>query len=276
MIYETIPEIKRCNLSNVVLYLKVLGIDDVIGFDYFESPSKDQLAEALESLHMLNALNESGNITEIGEKMSHFPLEPFLSKMIIESFVNSEYNQYYCIDIITIIVSMVSVENIYMTKKYTKKILNKTHNNNNNNIKLKANYNNNTIFTSATDSNNNNKEVEEEYHKEMYRNDCIDHAHAILRHPLGDIWTFISIYIEWGENHYSIEWCEKNYIQYRALKYAKNIREQLYTEINKILINNNNNKNLIISDLSSNIFTSNYEIMIGKILSSSLYMNIAR
>ncbi|KAG6498427.1 hypothetical protein ZIOFF_046340 [Zingiber officinale] len=29
---STVPEIKRCNLSNVVLQLKALGIDDVIGF----------------------------------------------------------------------------------------------------------------------------------------------------------------------------------------------------------------------------------------------------
>lgn len=28
---ETIPEIKRCNLTNTLLYLKALGIDDVMG-----------------------------------------------------------------------------------------------------------------------------------------------------------------------------------------------------------------------------------------------------
>lgn len=29
---ETIPEIKRCNIANTLLYLKVLGITDVIGY----------------------------------------------------------------------------------------------------------------------------------------------------------------------------------------------------------------------------------------------------
>lgn len=37
----TVPEIKRCNLSTVVLQLKALGIDDVLRFDYIEPPPTD-------------------------------------------------------------------------------------------------------------------------------------------------------------------------------------------------------------------------------------------
>lgn len=37
---STKPEIKRCNLSNVVLQLKALGVDDVIGFDFIEKPPR--------------------------------------------------------------------------------------------------------------------------------------------------------------------------------------------------------------------------------------------
>lgn len=33
-----IPEIKRCNLSNEILQMKSLGIEDVINFDYIEKP----------------------------------------------------------------------------------------------------------------------------------------------------------------------------------------------------------------------------------------------
>lgn len=45
MSYETIPEIKRSNVEHVVLYLKVLGVADVLGFDFFESPSEEQMTE---------------------------------------------------------------------------------------------------------------------------------------------------------------------------------------------------------------------------------------
>lgn len=34
------PEIKRCNLSNVILQLKALGVDDILGFDFIEKPSR--------------------------------------------------------------------------------------------------------------------------------------------------------------------------------------------------------------------------------------------
>jgi len=36
----TVPEIKRCNLANVVLQLKAFGIDDVLGFDFMDKPSR--------------------------------------------------------------------------------------------------------------------------------------------------------------------------------------------------------------------------------------------
>lgn len=37
---STIPEIKRCNLSNIILQLKAMGVDDIIGFDFIEKPSR--------------------------------------------------------------------------------------------------------------------------------------------------------------------------------------------------------------------------------------------
>lgn len=38
MMTETVPEIKRSNLGSTVLYLKALGINDVLGFEYFGEP----------------------------------------------------------------------------------------------------------------------------------------------------------------------------------------------------------------------------------------------
>ena len=45
MMEETIPEIKRINLANTVLYLKALGIHDVLGFDFLDPPSEDQIMQ---------------------------------------------------------------------------------------------------------------------------------------------------------------------------------------------------------------------------------------
>lgn len=39
------PEIQRINLANTVLYLKALGIHDILGFDFLDPPSVDQIME---------------------------------------------------------------------------------------------------------------------------------------------------------------------------------------------------------------------------------------
>jgi HrpA-like RNA helicase len=45
MMEETVPEIQRTNLANIVLYLKALGIHDAIGFDFLDPPSENQVME---------------------------------------------------------------------------------------------------------------------------------------------------------------------------------------------------------------------------------------
>uniref|UniRef100_A0A7I4EI91 RNA helicase n=1 Tax=Physcomitrium patens TaxID=3218 RepID=A0A7I4EI91_PHYPA len=57
---STVPEIKRCNLANVVLQLKAFGIDDVLGFDFMDKPSRIAIVKSLEHLYSLGALTDEG------------------------------------------------------------------------------------------------------------------------------------------------------------------------------------------------------------------------
>lgn len=59
---STTPEIQRTNLSSVVLLLKSLGINDIIGFDFMDAPPADTLIRALEQLYALGALNDLGQV----------------------------------------------------------------------------------------------------------------------------------------------------------------------------------------------------------------------
>ena len=59
----TLPEILRVSLTNVVLTLKSMRIQDVINFDYMENPDKEAIFKALTDLYLLQALNENGEIT---------------------------------------------------------------------------------------------------------------------------------------------------------------------------------------------------------------------
>jgi pre-mRNA-splicing factor ATP-dependent RNA helicase DHX15/PRP43 len=85
LIENTHPEILRSNLSNVVLYLKKLGIDDIVHFDYMDPPAPETLMRALEQLNYLGAIDDEGNLTPTGKLMCDFPLDPMLSKILISA-----------------------------------------------------------------------------------------------------------------------------------------------------------------------------------------------
>ncbi|XP_031118889.1 pre-mRNA-splicing factor ATP-dependent RNA helicase DEAH1-like isoform X3 [Ipomoea triloba] len=102
---NTVPEIQRTNLANVVLSLKSLGIHDLLNFDFMDPPPAEALLKALELLFALSALNKLGELTKVGRRMAEFPLDPMLSKMIVAS------EKYKCSDEIITIAAMLSIGN---------------------------------------------------------------------------------------------------------------------------------------------------------------------
>ncbi|KAK4427729.1 Pre-splicing factor ATP-dependent RNA helicase DEAH1 [Sesamum alatum] len=102
---NTVPEIQRTNLANVVLSLKSLGINDLLNFDFMDPPPSEALLKALETLYALSALNKHGELTKVGRRMAEFPLDPMLSKMIVAS------DKYKCSDEIISIAAMLSIGN---------------------------------------------------------------------------------------------------------------------------------------------------------------------
>lgn len=108
---QTYPEILRSNLGSVVLQLKKLGIDDLVHFDFMDPPAPETLMRALELLNYLGALDDDGNLTEVGGCMAEFPLDPQLSKMLIASC------QYGCSNEVLTICALLSVPNVFMRPK---------------------------------------------------------------------------------------------------------------------------------------------------------------
>jgi len=105
---QTYPEILRSNLGNVVLELKKLGIDDLVHFDFMDPPAPETLMRALELLNYLGALDDDGNLTELGRMMAEFPLEPEMSKMLLYS------PQLACSNEILSIVAMLNTPSPFM------------------------------------------------------------------------------------------------------------------------------------------------------------------
>ncbi|KAF9978885.1 putative ATP-dependent RNA helicase dhr2 [Actinomortierella ambigua] len=82
---DTVPEIKRCNLASAILALKASGVDDVTKFDYMDRPSKSGLLKSMEQLYALGALDDKGDLTEMGRKMAGFPVDPPYAKVLLQS-----------------------------------------------------------------------------------------------------------------------------------------------------------------------------------------------
>lgn len=125
---SSVPEIQRVNLCTVVLQLKMIltifkkmNVDveqSVIKFPFIEPPSLIQFRNALEQLFYLNAIEddgEEGSLTDDGKKMVQFPLDPYLSKTLLES---STLN---CLREVLIIISFLNLGNtIFETMKTDK------------------------------------------------------------------------------------------------------------------------------------------------------------
>ncbi|EMP29835.1 ATP-dependent RNA helicase DQX1 [Chelonia mydas] len=79
------PHVSEANLSRLVLLLKRLDIADMGQCDFLDRPAPESLMQALEDLDYLAALDDDGNLSEVGIIMSEFPLDPQLAKALIAS-----------------------------------------------------------------------------------------------------------------------------------------------------------------------------------------------
>lgn len=86
---QELPEIKRLDLSEVILTLKASGIDHVGSFRWIEPPDERSVNKAAQLLTDLGALTlpddpkEEGVITDLGRRMISFPVHPRYARMLI-------------------------------------------------------------------------------------------------------------------------------------------------------------------------------------------------
>jgi ATP-dependent helicase HrpB len=87
---QELPEIKRLDLSEVVLTLKSTGIKDIVKFPWLEKPELRALEQAETLLKDLGALavtkedkEGDSSITELGLRMLKFPVHPRYARMFI-------------------------------------------------------------------------------------------------------------------------------------------------------------------------------------------------
>jgi pre-mRNA-splicing factor ATP-dependent RNA helicase DHX38/PRP16 len=168
---QTIPEIQRTNLANTVLMLKSLGVKDLMDFDFMDPPPQDVITTSLYDLWAIGALDNLGELTPLGRKMSPFPMDPPLAKLIITA------TEYGCSEEMLTIVAMLSVPTVFYRPK--------------------------------------ERQEESDASREKFFVNESDHL------------TLLHVYQLWKMNGYSDGWCTKHFLHPKALRRAREIRQQL-------------------------------------------------
>ncbi|KAK5906120.1 hypothetical protein CgunFtcFv8_002011 [Champsocephalus gunnari] len=82
---EKAPQILESNISPTVLFLKRMEIAGLGQCDFIDRPDPEGLMQALEELDYLAALDDDGNLSEMGIIMSEIPLDPQMAKALLAS-----------------------------------------------------------------------------------------------------------------------------------------------------------------------------------------------
>jgi ATP-dependent RNA helicase DHX8/PRP22 len=108
---NTVPEIRRSSLLSVVLQMKSLHIDNILGFEFMDMPQPRAVAKAEETLMLLQALDKQGRITALGDRLTDFPIEPMPAMVLLAAKALGVAR-----DAVTVI-AMTSTENLFLTSR---------------------------------------------------------------------------------------------------------------------------------------------------------------
>jgi len=78
------PEILRKHIDRLTLRLANVGIDIEL-LDFYHDPSKGAIRRAKQTLVALGAMTYGGDVTSIGRKMEHYPVESSYGRMLVEA-----------------------------------------------------------------------------------------------------------------------------------------------------------------------------------------------
>ncbi|TSO67478.1 ATP-dependent RNA helicase DQX1 [Bagarius yarrelli] len=105
---ENVPHILESDITSTVLFLKRMEIAGLGHCDFIDRPDPEGLMQALEELDYLAALDNDGNLSEIGIIMSEFPLEPQMAKTLLASC------EFECVSEVLTIAAMLTAPSCFL------------------------------------------------------------------------------------------------------------------------------------------------------------------
>ncbi|MDR2048115.1 MAG: ATP-dependent RNA helicase [Treponema sp.] len=169
----TTEEIYRTDLSEVVLRMADLGITDYQEFDFISPPDREGIAAAIETLNLLDALEQDLSLSKVGKMMTEFPLAPRQSRIIVEAILR--YPQ--VVEETIVAAAFLSTQSPYVLPP--------------------------------------GEELDARK------------AHHGFRDPRGDFVSYLKLYRAWTAAENKAKFCEKNYLDERAMTEIANVVVQL-------------------------------------------------
>lgn len=111
---DELPEILRCDVVEAVLKMKARGIEDVLAFPLMDSPKIPALEKALVQLHMMGAVDDSGQLTDAGRKMAQYPLPAAYGRVLVAA---AQMSPGVLIDIIDVISCLTTDSEVFIQPK---------------------------------------------------------------------------------------------------------------------------------------------------------------
>ena len=102
----TDPEILRSSLAGVILRMKSLHLGVVDDFPFLERPSSRAVADGYQLLAELGAVDDTNELTPMGQELAKLPLDPRVGRMILEA------RDRQALDEVLVIASALSVQDV--------------------------------------------------------------------------------------------------------------------------------------------------------------------
>ncbi|HEY5959401.1 MAG TPA: DUF3418 domain-containing protein, partial [Polyangiaceae bacterium] len=100
----TDPEMRRTGLAGVILRMKSLGLGEIESFPFLDPPHSRSIAEGYRVLQELGALDEERELTRLGWRLAHFPIDPRLSRMLVAGADND------CLGDVLVVVAALNIQ----------------------------------------------------------------------------------------------------------------------------------------------------------------------
>ncbi|PYH48207.1 ATP-dependent RNA helicase ECM16 [Aspergillus saccharolyticus JOP 1030-1] len=197
----TEPEILRTPIEGVVLQMKSMGLHNVINFPFPTPPSRQGLAKAEKLLKNLGALTSEGKITQIGNRLSTYPLSPRFGKMLYVG------HQHGCMPYVIALVSALAVGDLFVPQSQIDP------------VPPRAN-DDGGVYTNAD-------RLEDTAREQRHKDYARVHRLFSKHDDTSDAMKYLSAICAYGYASDGDSFCEKMFLRAKAFKEATQLRRQL-------------------------------------------------